>query len=413
MMKKTLATGIVAAAAGILMLADQTAVQAENNENEEFLTAGYHVEKLNSMVLKTWPDSIARYTFDSGYTFNYPDAVRGIFVTGHSAGGARMESLLELLDTTALNAMVIDIKDDHGNLTYRPDEDDDLYDISHNMIGDPHELMTTLEEHEIYPIARIVVFKDTVLAKKRPDLSFTQNGEVWTNRRGEAFVNPFMKEVWDYNVDIAIRAAEMGFKDIQFDYVRFPEGFENRDDILNYDVEDYMDSPGDNIQRRVDSVTDFVAYAREKLEPYDVDVSVDIFGYAATVEQTPGIGQNFSRISENVDVISSMIYPSHWGPYFGIDKPDLYPYELVDEYSQVENDVLNALDDPPVSRPWIQDFTASYLGAGNYISYGKAEVEAQIQALYDNDIHEFLLWNAGNRYTENVDFMLDLDLSEE
>ncbi|AOM83380.1 putative glycoside hydrolase [Salisediminibacterium beveridgei] len=413
-MKKTLATGIVAAAAGFMILAGQTTVQAENNENEEYLTAGLHVEKLNGMTPRTWPESIARFTFDSGYTFAYPDAVRGIFVTGHSAGGSRMDSLLELTDTTDLNAMVIDIKDDDGYLTYRPeDEDDFYYDISQRMIKDPHELMSTLEEHEIYPIARIVVFKDTVLAEKRPDLSFTQNGEVWKNRRGEAFVNPFMKEVWEYNVEIAKRAAEMGFQDIQFDYVRFPEGFENRDDDLDYDVEDYMDSPGDNVQRRVDAVTDFVAYAREELEPYDVDVSVDIFGYAATIEQTPGIGQNFSRISENVDVISSMIYPSHWGPYFGIDKPDLYPYELIDEYSQVENEVLGALDDPPVSRPWIQDFTASYLGSGNYLNYGKSEVEAQIQALYDNDIHEFLLWNAGNRYTENVDYMLDLDLSEE
>ena len=413
MMKKTMVSGLLATVAGMTLLTGMNEVYANEDNGEEALTAGFHVEKLNGMIQRVWPERVARFTFDSGYTFEYPDAVRGIFVTGHSAGGSRMESLLNLLDNTALNSMVIDVKDDDGYLTYRPDEDDEYYDISQNMIGDMEDLMSTLEEHEIYPIARIVVFKDTVLAEKRPDLSFTQNGEVWKNRRGEAFVNPFMKEVWEYNVEIARRAAEMGFQDIQFDYVRFPEGFETRDEDLDYDVEDYMDSPGDNIQRRVDAVTEFVAYAREELEPYDVDVSVDIFGYSATIEQSPGIGQNFSRISENVDVISSMIYPSHWGPYFGIDKPDLYPYELIDEYSQVENEVLGALDDPPVSRPWIQDFTASYLGAGNYLNYGRSEVEAQIQALYDNDIHEFLLWNAGNRYTENVDYMLDLDLSSD
>ncbi|ADH99056.1 putative glycoside hydrolase [Salisediminibacterium selenitireducens] len=412
-MNKKMVSGILSTVAGMVLLTGVNEMYANENNDEEVLTAGFHVEKLNGMIQRVWPERVARFTFDSGYTFEYPDAVRGVFVTGHSAGGARMESLLDLLDNTALNSMVIDVKDDDGYLTYRPDEDDEYYDISQNMIKDTEELMSTLEEREIYPIARIVVFKDTVLAEKRPDLSFTQNGEVWKNRRGEAFVNPFMKEVWEYNVEIAKRAAEMGFQDIQFDYVRFPEGFETRDEDLDYDVEDYMDSPGDNIQRRVDAVTDFVAYAREELEPYDVDVSVDIFGYAATIEQTPGIGQNFSRISENVDVISSMIYPSHWGPYFGIDKPDLYPYELIDAYSQVENEVLGALDNPPVSRPWIQDFTASYLGAGNYLNYGRSEVEAQIQALYDNDIHEFLLWNAGNRYTENVDYMLDLDLSSD
>ncbi|WP_370640555.1 putative glycoside hydrolase [Salipaludibacillus sp. CUR1] len=379
---------------------------------EETVTVSYHSEKQTVLEAREWPDRVARFTFDSGYTFEYPDAVRGIFVTGHSAGGARFNELLELVDSTALNSMVIDIKDDDGYLTYRPDEDDPYYDISQNMIGNPEEMMETLEENEIYPIARIVVFKDTLLAEERPDLSFTQNGEVWKNNRGEAFVNPFMEEVWDYNIDIAIKAAEMGFQDIQFDYVRFPEGFENRDDVLDYDGGDFTDDPEENVQRRVTAVTDFVAYAREKLEPYDVDVSVDIFGYAATISEAPGIGQNFSKISDNVDVISSMIYPSHWTPHFGLDKPDLYPYELVDAYAQLENDVLAALDEPPVSRPWIQDFTAAYLGSGNYMDYGKDEVEAQIQALYDNGIHEFLLWNAGNRYSQGVDYMLDLDLED-
>jgi hypothetical protein len=385
-------------------------VQAEEVEGK---TVTMHSEKQTVLEAREWPERIARYTFDSGYTFNYPDAVRGVFVTGHSAGGERFNDLLELMDKTALNAMVIDIKDDHGNLTYKPDEDDPFYDISYNMIKDTEQLMSTLEEHEVYPIARIVVFKDTLLAENQPELSFLENGQVWKNRRDEAFVNPFLEEVWDYNIDIAIKAAEMGFQEIQFDYVRFPEGFENRDGSLEYDGGDYTDNPDENVQRRVTAITDFVAYAREKLEPYDVDVSVDIFGYAATISEAPGIGQNFSKISENVDVISSMIYPSHWTPYFGIDKPDLHPYDLVNEYSKVENEVLGALDEAPTSRPWIQDFTASYLGAGNYINYGKNEVEAQIQALYDNDIHEFLLWNAGNRYSEGVDYMLDLELDNE
>lgn len=377
-------------------------------DEERPRTAYEHPGKSTNLQEREWPDRVARFTFDSGYTFEYPDAVRGIYVTGHSAGGGRFENLVEFLNDTALNSMVIDIKEDHGYLTYRPEEDNPYYDISQRMIEDPEAMMETLEENEIYPIARIVVFKDSVLAEERPDLSFTQDGEVWKNRRGEAFVNPFLEEVWEYNVDIAIMAAEMGFREIQFDYVRFPEGFENRDDILDYEVGNYTDGE-DNVQKRVDAVTDFVAYARERLEPYDVDVSVDIFGYAATISEAPGIGQNFTRISENVDVISSMIYPSHWTPHFGLDKPDLYPYELVDAYAQVENEVLGQLDEPPVSRPWLQDFTASYLGSGNYIPYGVEEVEAQIRALYENGIDEFLLWDAGNNYTRGVDYLLEND----
>ncbi len=160
----------------------------------------------------------------------------------------------------------------------------------------------------------------------------------------------------------------------------------------------------DNVQKRVKAVTDFVAYAQKELKPYDVKVSVDIFGYTATLPEAPGIGQNFSKISENVDVISSMIYPSHWTSYFGIAKPDTEPYRLVQEYAKLEKKKLDELKTPPVSRPWLQDFTASWLGSGNYLVYGKKEVEDQIRALKDQGINEYLLWNASNRYSPNVDY---------
>lgn len=398
-------------AAGALITAGFAGtVSAEDNNNEEEVrTAQLHHGKDLHLAVTEWPGSVARFSYDSGFEFDYPDAVRGIFVTGHSAGGAKFNELIDLVDDTGLNAMVIDVKEDDGYITFEPEDENPYLDISQPMIGDPEEMMRTLEEHEIYPIARIVVFKDSILAHEQPELSFMDGDEVWTNRRGEAFVNPYMQEVWDYNIEVAKMAAEMGFQEIQLDYVRFPEGFETRDEDLEYSTGEYTDRPEDNVTTRVEAVTDFVAYAREELEPYDVDVSVDIFGYAATIPEAPGIGQNFAEISENVDVISSMIYPSHWGPYFGIDKPDLYPYELVDEYSQVENELLASLEEPPTSRPWLQDFTASYLGSGNYLNYGADEVEAQIQALYDNDIFEFLLWNASNNYSEGTDYLLDLD----
>lgn len=371
------------------------------DEAKDFTTRTYNAIELDSKVLA----ASQLFKYDSGLTFEYPDAVRGIFVTGHSAGGARFEKLVDLIDTTDLNAMVIDFKEDHGNLTYVPEEGSELagLDIGQPYVKDFRAVLERMEEEQIYPIARVVVFKDTVLANKKPEWSFTDGNSVWENNRGESFVNPFLKEVWDYNVQIAIEAAKMGFKEIQFDYVRFAEGFENRADTLQYSKGDYEDGT-DNVQRRVDAVTDFVAYAREQLKPYDVEVSVDIFGYSATLPEAPGIGQNFSKISENVDVISSMIYPSHWTSYFGIAKPDLEPYNLVNEYAKVENKKLAELEDPPVSRPWLQDFTASWMGTGNYLNYGKEEVEAQIKALNDNGIEEFLLWDAANTYTEGVDY---------
>lgn len=403
-MKKHRLKWFIPVSAALLMAAFSTEATAEEKSETQLLT-------IHNESLLTIPEKFpSQFAYDSGINIAYPeDGVKGIYLTGHSAGGARLADLTKLLNDTELNAMVIDVKDDFGDMTFDLKSDNPLIkEKTQNYVSDPAQMMKHMEEHQIYPIARVVVFKDTRLAEARPELSFThEDGSVWKNGRGESFVNPFSQEVWEYNVEIAKQAAKMGFKEIQFDYVRFPEGFETRSDELKYTYGGYQEKGLDDIQQRVEAVTDFVKYAKKELEPYGVDVSVDIFGYSATVPEAPGIGQNFSKISENVDVISSMIYPSHWGSYFGIAKPDLEPYKLVSEYMKVENDVLGKLDTPPQSRPWLQDFTASYLGAGNYREYGPAEIEAQIKALKEAGVNEFLLWDAGNTYTRGVNYDLE------
>lgn len=403
-MKKHRLKWFIPVSAALLMAAFSTEATAEEKTETQLLT-------IHNESLLTIPEKFpSQFAYDSGINIAYPeDGVKGIYLTGHSAGGARLANLTQLLNDTELNAMVIDVKDDFGDMTFDLKSDNPLIkENTQNYVSDPAQMMKHMEEHQIYPIARVVVFKDTRLAEARPELSFTHDdGSVWKNGRGESFVNPFSQEVWEYNVEIAKQAAKMGFKEIQFDYVRFPEGFETRSDELKYTYGDYQEKGLDDIQQRVEAVTDFVKYAKKELEPYGVEVSVDIFGYSATVPEAPGIGQNFSKISENVDVISSMIYPSHWGSYFGIAKPDLEPYKLVSEYMKVENDVLGKLDTPPQSRPWLQDFTASYLGAGNYREYGPAEIEAQIKALKEAGVNEFLLWDAGNTYTRGVNYDLE------
>lgn len=323
--------------------------------------------------------------------------VKGIYVTAYSAGGSRMNQLVDLLDNTDLNAMVIDIKDDEGYITYKTDNPK-LKELgkSQPFIKDIKQLMKRLEKHDIYPIARVVVFKDTILAKKNPELSFRKrDGTVWTNGGGDSFVNPYSNEVWDYNIEIAKEAAKLGFKEIQFDYVRFPEGFEKRADSLKYTKTD---------QSRVDVVSDFVQYAREELAPLGIRVSVDIFGYAASVPAAEGIGQDFVKISKNVDIISPMVYPSHYtAGWFGSPVPDKAPYQTIKGSMEDTHKKLDELgEQKPIIRPWIQDFTASWLGSGNYAKYGKKEIEEQIRALKDTNVDEYLLWNASNRYTEGV-----------
>lgn len=355
-------------------------------------------------LLKGFPEEVSERKKTS-LTFPYPDAVRGIYVSGSAAGNSnRFNQLIQFVNQTDLNAMVIDFKEDSGKLVYKPTKASSLANAGSNKVKSIPAMLKKLEKAGIYPIARIVVFKDSHLAQQKPEWTFRNGEKVWKNERNEAFINPFVKDVWDYNVAAAIEAAQLGFQEVQFDYVRFPEGFEKKGANLSYSKGDYGKLNISEGQRRVKAVSDFVKYAKEKLKPYHVKVSVDIFGYAATLEEAPGIGQNFTEISKNVDVISSMIYPSHWGPYFGIKKPDLEPYRLVDAYMKVEKQKLTTLRNPPISRPWIQDFTAVYLGKGNYQPYGKKQVEAQIDALYANGVKEFLLWNAGCKYTSNVNY---------
>lgn len=325
--------------------------------------------------------------------------VKGVYVTAYSAGGARMDQLVDLMDKTELNSMVIDIKDDEGYITYKTDNPK-LQELGkpQPFIKDIQKLMKRLEKHDIYPIARVVVFKDTILAKKNPELSFRKSdGSVWKNGGGDSFVNPYSKEVWDYNIEIAKEAAKLGFKEIQFDYVRFPEGFEKRADSLKYTKTD---------QSRVDIVSEFVKYARKELAPLGIRVSVDIFGYAASVPAAEGIGQDFVKISKHVDVISPMIYPSHYSTgWFGSKVPDKAPYQTIKGSMVDTHKKLDPLGSyKPIIRPWIQDFTASWLGSGNYMKYGKKEIEEQIRALKDMNVDEYLLWNAANRYTEGVDY---------
>jgi hypothetical protein len=325
--------------------------------------------------------------------------IKGIYVTAHSAGGSRMASLLDLVDKTALNAMVIDFKDDNGYITYKTNNPElTKLGTTQPYVKDMGKLMTTLKDHDIYPIARIVVFKDSVLAKKHKELSYLNpDGSVWKNPKGHSFVNPYRKEVWDYNIAIAKEAAKLGFKEIQFDYVRFPEGFEKKAEHLKFTK---------TKESRVDVVSDFVKYAREQLEPLGVRISVDIFGYAASVPAAEGIGQDFVKISQEVNVICPMIYPSHYSTgWFKQKDPDRAPYATIKGAIVDTHKKLDPLGEAkPVVRPWIQDFTASWLGAGHYSKYGAAEVSAQIKALQDNGVEEFLLWNAGNKYSPGAKY---------
>ncbi|MCU5746938.1 putative glycoside hydrolase [Staphylococcus sp. SQ8-PEA] len=345
------------------------------------------------------------------YKVTYPkDGVKGIYVAPGSLQGKKFDELIHFINHTELNAMVIDVKDDTGNITMDLNSSNKLIKKNTSETVKLKKLMKTLKDNHIYSIARIVTFKDSKLAEEHPEWSFKQkNGDVWQSDGGDKFINPFSKEVQDYNIAVAKAAGQAGFSEVQFDYVRFPEGFENMDEQLDYTTGSFKENDSDHTEQRVKAITGFLKKAHEELHQLDVKTGADVFGYSATVKEAPGIGQSFPKIASNVDIISSMIYPSHWSPNdFGLAHPDLEPYKTVDKYLEKENEVLKkAGKHKPQSRPWLQDFTASYLGAGNYKEYDAKAVEDQIRALKDHGINEFLLWDASNDYTKGVDYTPD------
>lgn len=330
--------------------------------------------------------------------YKVEEKVKGIYMTGHSLGyKERFEKTVELTNQSIINAWVVDVKDDYGTITYKSSIPmvkevgaDDIV-----KVRDFHLIMEVLRENDIYPIARIVSFKDKQAAIARPDLAIkTNTGAVWRDRKGDAWLNPYNRETWDYLVDIAKEAAEKGFKDIQFDYVRFPTDG-------NRAMIDYGEA-GDK-ETKADAIAAFIEYAREELKNHGVYVSADIFGLVTTVSDDMGLGQHLETIAPAADILLPMVYPSHYalGTY-GIPIPDKDPYKIVYTSMNTARERVEALEtDKPkaILRPWLQDFTASYLGAGYYKRYGSEEVRAQIKATYDAGLEEWVLWNAGNSYT--------------
>ncbi len=314
-----------------------------------------------------------------------PVHVRGLYLTGYTAGSRqRMEDLLAFAKRSGLNAMVIDAKDDDGRISFRTDIPL-AAEIGANSdkIADPAGLMQELADNGIYTIARIVVFCDPLLAKKRPDLAIL-NGK-WHDTRGLGWGDPLNQDVWKYNVDIAKAAAKAGFKEIQFDYVRFPER-KLASSVL-----------GLSREKRVDAITGFLGYAVKELEPYNVYVSADVFGLTTTVGDDMMIGQDYAEIARAVDYISPMVYPSHYSAgNYGLKDPDAAPYETV--LASIEKGEAKTPDlSADHVRPWIQDFSLRH-------HYGKNEVEAQLRALAQVGVHQFMLWDPNNRYTRDVDF---------
>jgi hypothetical protein len=320
-----------------------------------------------------------------------PQVIRAAYLTyyGFTDKGIR-NRVLELVGRTELNAIVVDVKGDRGWIVY-PTEVPLAVEIGAQGPAtkkDFDAVMADLKARGVYTIARIVTFKDNVLATHRPDLAIidTRTGKPWTDREHLAWVDPFREEVWRYNIAIAQEAVRRGFDEVQFDYVRFPT--DGKLGAARY-------AKPNNHETRLPTITAFLDRARREIGPLGAFVSADVFGYTAFNENDTDIGQRIEELAPHVDYLCPMVYPS--GYQFGIPgyrNPVAHPYEVV--FQSVKLIRKRSSGVAVRVRPWLQDFRDYAFGRK---IYGAAEVRAQIKAADEAGGTGFMLWNPKNTYT--------------
>jgi len=321
--------------------------------------------------------------------FERPEHVRGLYLNAWASGSTRrVDALLELAAETEINTFVLDIKDATGYLSHRSDVPlaQEIGANDERRIRDLRGLLEKLHAADIYPVARIVIVKDPLLAAAHPELAVQDTaGGPWVDGKGIIWLNPYDTAVWDYHLDIAREVVGMGFPEIQWDYVRFPDAPRSQLARAHF--------PGAEGRPKAQAIRELLAYTRDELGD-GVEVTADVFGVTTSAAGDVGIGQVWEEFIDVVDVALPMVYPSHyWQGSFGMDAPNAYPYEIVK--AALEDAVRRSeeVEGAGITRPWLQDFT---LGKP---TYGAPEVRAQIQATYDAGLTEWILWNPGSRYT--------------
>lgn len=310
-----------------------------------------------------------------------PSQAKGMHLTVYAAASQFHKTRTnDLLDNTEMNAVVIDIKEIDGDISVKNVADGLSYSTK---VPSVLPYLKDVKSRGMYAIARIVVFRDNVMPRKRPELAVKNpDGSIWQDRKQLTWLNPYKQEAVDYILELAEKTADMGFDEIQFDYIRFPSDGNTKN--CRYGVEHSSVTASA-------AVVDFLKQARKRLSPKGIKISIDVFGLTTTEKTDMGIGQKIVEMTEQVDYVSPMIYPSHYnnGEY-GIPNPNKEPYRTV--YIALQG----AKKRIPVEklRPWLQDFSMKG------VKYGPEEIKAQIQACYDCDVKTWLLWNAACKYTK-------------
>ena len=303
----------------------------------------------------------------------------------------RLDAMLDLIDKTEANAMVIDVKETAGNLYWDTDLPmaKEIGAVMEHPLFELNELLPKLKARGIYTIARMVVMKDNTLGKAKPDYAVrnAQTGGPWRDYGGGIWLDPFEPGVAEYIASLAGDLADKGFDEVQLDYVRF----------FSDGPYDLADTNLPNTQSfRLPAVGRLFRLVSNRLAHTHAFLGADVFPVAFIAPDDQGIGQRPEVIMPYVDYFDPMVYPSHYGPgVFGYPVPNEHPYEIINDTLKLMN--VEAKGMPMVIRPWIQDF-----GYGSFRAYTRTDVLAEMKALRDNGAKGWMIWNAQARFTESA-----------
>jgi len=298
----------------------------------------------------------------------------------------KMRHLIAIADSTEINAIVLDMKDEFG-LNFRTSNTEWAKNAgTAGVVRNLKALLDTMKAHDILPIARIVVFKDSVTARNNPEHTIRKpDGTAWHDKKGLTWVNPYANAIWEYNFRVADEAIKMGFGEIQFDYIRFPEPYKSLPPQV------FPEQAGRN---KTQVLADFLSEARKRFAKQGVRTTADVFGLVTSVGGALEVGQRWEPLSQSVDVMLPMVYPSHYPPgSFQLPHPNADPYDVIHiAISRArERDEKLGIKGEHV-RPWLQAFS---IGVPKY---GPHELEEQKRAVYDSGYDGWVLWEPGSRY---------------
>lgn len=319
-----------------------------------------------------------------------PAIARAIYLSADTiASPGKLSALLDMVDRTELNAVVIDVKADNSGLVLYNSKLPIVEQLgtSNGIIADLDGLLARLKERKVYTIARLSVFWDQVATSARPEWALMRKsapGQPWLDAYSKRWANPHNHAVWDYNLAIAKEVASRGFNEVQFDIAYFPS---------NGALDDIDYGPDGAGKKRVDAIMGFLDAAQQALTPLGAYVSVDALGLTPFVQDDMGVGQQFDDLVARADYVSPFVYPSDFADHFlDFDKPADHPAEVVTEAMKV---AAKRAGKSAMIRPWLQDFSRE-------VPYDVPKVRAEIDAAEQNGSSGWMLWNFGNVYSEGA-----------